>query len=534
MLISSQVKKALSALLQTSSLLLTQKFYLLGIVTTAAVLHLSLVGLHPVHAQEVSFYALGWVGIILLFWRGQYDASGGCSSCLGLVLLFLVIVRPLKLWNLDLTLFWTGPIVAGVGLGLLFIGFPRSQRQWLSFCVLCLMLFPLYLLNFIFAKLLHFSHVTTAISAFLLHYIGIKATYHDVLLTLPQGQVSVNYPCTGGPLIVWLLKLSLIIVIVFPLTKLQKLGLALCACGTGFLIGCIRVGLLAIVVNDHSAFDYWHGTQGGQIFLAAAILTFVVLCNWILPLEEFLPNEQHEQSRGTPTIIKQKWRLPSLATTWIGMVFAAIYLVCVPTAGRQLLPANALPDRLSLNGWHTTEATSLAATRRDAPIASGSGLVQFGKQYRLHKNNQQLEVQMHYVVNTKGEPISSVKSTKTRVKDIQKKIVELDGIGYYELKNDGNIAYLTACINPRGGSTVTRDQFNQNRSNYDFTWSRVVPWVLGKEILKDNRCVWVQISTRLNEANDESAYRLLESVWAANYTAWQSQFPPLASAIRIF
>ena len=132
-----------------------------------------------------------------------------------------------------------------------------------------------------------------------------------MLLTLPQGQVSV-YPCTGGPLIVWLLKLSLLIVLVFPLTKFQKLVLASCACSIGFFIGCIRVGLLAVVVNNRNAFDYWHGTQGGQIFLAAAILTFVVLCNWILPLEECIPNEQHEQSRGTPTIIKQKWRLPSL------------------------------------------------------------------------------------------------------------------------------------------------------------------------------------------------------------------------------
>lgn len=529
MLISSQIKKALSVfLLQAPSLLRTQRFYLIGIVTTASVLHLNLVGLHPIYNHELSFYALGWVSIILLLCRRQHDARVGCfSSCLGLVLLFLVIIRPLKLWNLDLTLFWSGPIVAALGLGLLFIGFPRSQRQWLAFSVLCFMLLPLYLLNLIFAKLLHFSQLTTVISAFLLHYIGIKATYHDVLLTLPQGQVSVNYPCTGGPLIVWLLKLSLLIVIVFPLTKFQKLVLASCACGIGFFIGCIRVGLLAVVVNNRNAFDYWHGTQGGQIFLAAAILTFVFFCNWILPLEELYPTEQHEQSRNATTIIKQKWRLPCLATTWIVLVFAAIYQVFVPTAGRQLLPANAFPDRLSLNGWHLAKATEIKSPLTDALVTSGSGLVQSGKQYRLLKNNQQLEIQMHYVVNTKGEPISDVESTKTRVKDIQKKIIELDGIGYYELKNDGNLVYLTACINPRGGSTVTRAQFNQNRSNYDFTWSRVVPWVLGLEILKDNRCVWVQISTRLNGANDESAYRILESVWAANYSTWQSQFPKL-------
>lgn len=50
-----------------------------------------------------------------------------------------------------------------------------------------------------------------------------------MLLTLPTGQVSVEYACTGGPLIVWLLKPSLLMVILFTLTFLQRLGLALSA-----------------------------------------------------------------------------------------------------------------------------------------------------------------------------------------------------------------------------------------------------------------------------------------------------------------
>ncbi len=122
-----KIKKAKQVfLLQAKSLLLTQRFYLFGIVTTLAVLHLGIVKNHPIETQEISFYALGWAGIILLLWRTrQHDESTALfSNLFGLVLLFLVILRPLNLWNLDLALFRFGPIIAALGLGLLAFGFP--------------------------------------------------------------------------------------------------------------------------------------------------------------------------------------------------------------------------------------------------------------------------------------------------------------------------------------------------------------------------------------------------------------------------
>lgn len=102
--------------------------------------------------------------------------------------------------------------------GLLAFGFPGLLRQWRSLLVLILMLFPYGIFNKILDNWLYFNHLTTVTSAFLLHYVGLKATYQDVLLTLPTGQVTVGYCCTGGNLILWLLGLVLIMEIVFPLT----------------------------------------------------------------------------------------------------------------------------------------------------------------------------------------------------------------------------------------------------------------------------------------------------------------------------
>ena len=296
------------------------------------------------------------------------------------------------------------------------------------------------------------------------------------------------------------------------------------------------------MVNNHRLFEYWHGPVGAQIFLAAATLTYVALCNWLLPSEKlYSKNKHYETSPCAPLLQREgssyppfpcregglgglgqvKWRLPLLATTWIGLVFAAIYL----TASKRLLPAY-IPDTISLNGWQQISATSLKNQKSDTATTPDFQQMLSSKQYRYVKNNQQLEIQMRYFVNTRGEPNPFLsQQTKIPVKDSQKNIKKLDRIGYYEMRIEEQQAYLTACINPRGGSTVTSIQFIHNRYTNDFTLSRVLPWVLGKEVLKDDRCIWAQLSTPLNGTTAMDAYQILESVWAANYSAWQSQFP---------
>lgn len=504
-----------------------QRFYLLGLITTLVVLHLSLVLNHPLQRNLLSDYILFWAGIILLLWRtgDQKDLDSNLlSSLFGLLLLILVIVRPLYLWNLDTALFLGGPLVAFAGLGLIVLGFRGLRRQWHFLLLLCLMVFPTPILTL--EHLLPFTHLTAATSGFLLHYIGFKATYQADLLTLPTGQVLVGYACTGGPLIIYLLKICLLCVIIFPLNWLQKLGLALCAIGTGFGVGCLRVALLATVVNNSDLFHYWHDEKGGQIFLAVATTIFVVLCNWLLPIDEF--NSRKKQLQATPAVGSPQWRIPLLLTTWMGMVLAAVYLVCVPNSRRAI--AYTFPDKFAIKGWQQVSAHPVGApVVKDITAANDSDFMLSGKQYRYRHNNREVDVQMRYIVSTQGDIENYLKKFTeiTQVKDIQKNIRYKDGIGYYVLLTDSNQAYLTACINPRGGSTVTQAQFLHNRNNYDFTSNRILPWLLGTAILKDNRCLWVQLSTPLDGANSEPAYRILESVWAANYTARLTQFPEL-------
>jgi cyanoexosortase A len=522
MSINSQIHQAKQAFILKLALLIKHEcLYFLGIFTTLATLHLNIVWRHPDESAEFTFYALYWAGILFLLWqnRRNTNTTSWFSNLLGLGLLFIVIFRPFHLWQLDLILFRSGSIIAALGIGLISFGFSGLRYHWRPFLLLCLMLLPYGIINNIFAFRLHFSELTATTSAFALHYLGFKATYQGTLVKLPTGQVEVLYYCTGGLLIVWLLKLSLLImVVVFPLTWRQRLGLVLCAFGTGFLVGCFRVALLAVVVNNRSLFDYWHSYTGGSIFMGIATFTYAAISNWILPLENLYSTKKDDIA----TVIVQPKRVLFLAATWIGVVLAAIYSI----ASTKLATASILPDKLSLHSWEQVKVTTINNQQKpETEINPRSKVVHSGKDYSYLKNNQQLQIQMRYVVNTRGDSNPFLKKlNENLVKDSYKNVKYIKGVGYYSLYSDAKQAYLTACINPHGGSTVNSNQFLQNRYTYDLTWSRILPWILGKEVLRDNRCIWAQLSVGLNGVADSEVYPILESSWTANYPGWQSLF----------
>ncbi len=523
-------------LTQFSSLLKSQRFYLLGIATTACVLHLGLVENNPKASPELVQYLICWTIIIIALYRNNGLPNNESntkidSSFIGLVLLFLVIVRLINQWLLDVILLRLTPLITALALGLIAFGWRGTLRQWRLFSLACLMICPIP--DLISEKLLPWNQVTTATSAFILHYLGIKAQYYDVTLMIPTGSVAVGYGCTGAPLIILMLKILVLVAVIFSLTSLQKLKLSLIAIGTGFFLGCVRVAVLVYVVNDNNLFHYWHDAKGSQIFLSIATITFVGFCSWVIPVEDFYPTTPAPQFRFNPndenselrSTITQFWRLPLLAITWLGVVFAAVYLACVPSSGRGRLLAYTFPDS-SLSGWQMVSSKPITLVK---DINPGLEWVQTGKEYRYIYKQQQLEISMLYVVNTLGNADTFFKQLtgNTSVKFSLGKIKQLKSIGYYALTTDSHQAYLTACINPRGGSSVTSAQFLQNRISYDFTWNRITPWLLGTSTLKDNRGVWVQLSIPLDGTTKEQALKTLESIWSDNYPTWQKQFPSL-------
>lgn len=520
MLISNQkINQLIEALsLKLTALLQNQHFYLLAIFSTLAVLHLGMIKNHRLESENITFYILYWGGILYLLWQNPQPEKNPnlFSSLLGLGLLFLVILKPINFWHLDLILFRFGPIIAGLGLGLISFGISGLKHYWRLFFLLLLMLFPYGFINSIFNFRFKFPELTATISAFLLHYLGLGATHSGNLVKLPTGQVEVIYYCTGGLLIVWLLQLTLLImVVVFPLTWKQRWGLLTSAFMTGFLIGCIRVAFLAVVVNDKTVFDYWHSHTGGTVFMAIATITFAALCNWILPIDFLSPQTNWNTNQIT---IATKRRF-LLTFTWLGIILTAIYLM----VSKKPILTRIFPDHIVVKNWQQVKFQPLDQYKYKDPSTDKFEIVESGQNYHYLRNSNKLVVEMRYVINTRGQanPFLS-QFSKEVIAERQNNIKNLQGIGKYTLYSDGKKAYLTACINPRGGSTVTSHQFMGNRYQYDITWNRFMPWLLGHHVLRDDRCLWTQLSVPLNGSIAADIYTALESIWKNNYLTWQS------------
>ncbi len=93
------------------------------------------------------------------------------------------------------------------------------------------------------------------------------------------------------------------------------------------------------------------------------------------------------------------------------------------------------------------------------------------------------------------------------------------------LFKDQNDAYLASCINPRGESTVTIEQFNKNRYDHDIRPERLLRWFLRAESIRDFRCLWVSLSIPITDQRTDEAFSTLEAVWFFWHDWWKPHFP---------
>ncbi len=135
---------------------------------------------------------------------------------------------------------------------------------------------------------------------------------------------------------------------------------------------------------------------------------------------------------------------------------------------------------------------------------------------------------MHYVVGTPGELQTYFQNyTSIQMHDGQllQNLHQQQGVGFYSLFVYQGRSHLSACINPRGGSTVTSAQFLANRYTYDLQVKRLVPWLLGRESLPDRRCLWADLSIPLNKMSAHTTYPVLAQAWSSWYQWWSPRFP---------
>lgn len=213
----------------------------------------------------------------------------------------------------------------------------------------------------------------------------------------------------------------------------------------------------------------------------------------------------------------------SLFTVLIATCTAIGIYLFIPSS--KLRPKYQLPTQITLSEWKFQSSNPLNNLYAQKAIAS---------QRYIYKSDKDevLQIDLLYVNGIVKVPqyLLDLGLNPTKNSIINR---YSQNTGHYLLFSDQKRAYLSSCINPRGGSTITEDQFMQNRNTYDINPERIISYLFGTTDLRDTRCLFTIMSIPLEDQNLDSqnvnsldeSYQKLEKAWTNWHQDRQKNFP---------
>ena len=257
------------------------------------VLGIGLVALHVIlswhvtgQTDQIALNSLYWLAIIALWRKRRGYSSLKKSSCLasglGALLITLIASRSFSLSSGDSSFVRLLPGFIIIGFALVASGF-KLHSYWREGILATVLMIPPIASNYVLEHLLGYQLqiIIAKTSTFFMHYIGFDVQREGIIIGLAHGAVEVEYGCTGGDILILLWQLCIPAILLFPVSRLQKMIMPLWSIALILLLGSVRVAIMAIVVNNTELFEYWHGSAGNQIFSTLGICIFGGICSWL-------------------------------------------------------------------------------------------------------------------------------------------------------------------------------------------------------------------------------------------------------------
>ncbi len=422
------------------------------------------------------------------------------------------------------------PLISATGLALLASGFRRIKQFRRELAII--IIFPLTLISVkLLGTLIQITVISAKLTSFLLWYLGFDSITQGSLVTVNNGSIDILSECTAIPLLIFLLKFSFILAILFP-SMLKNIYLPfILSVVISVIFSTIRLVIIALVVKDKLAFNYWHGSQGGDIFTLLSFLCFGTVILFLSPAQ--IP------SLLTKKAIPHKSRSASWLSvlTGLGLIVILFYFWISPSAGLIQITAYRFPSQISLPGWQFVDSKSLLLPSQqlakennrfqpNTNVQADKGRnILSGQIYHYQKAGQSLTVNFYYIPSSLGdiqayyEQFSDLPNLPKLIKPVEK----VNSQGYNFRFSDSLNHYLTACINSQGKSTVTISQFAAHFYRPYLNPSQWLNILNGKQTLRDRRCIWGQLSLAKADASNTE----LETAWQALLSYWHSNFPRL-------
>lgn len=272
------------------------EFWLLAIAGGLIAVHVSLLWRLTTNLSLVSMNVLSWGALLSLLWDKRHTLkleSDVFSSLLGLLLIGFVILRSMFVVSID-PIFELSPFIAGLGVAMLASGVKGLQQYWLELIIIFAFNAPLGIL----LEQIDISTLTAKFASINLSYLGFEVHRQGVNIILPTGAVEVNRACSGLEGIVRLVRLSVLFLVMFPVTLAKSILVPIVAVLVAFLVNVVRVALMAVLVaySNKAAFEYWHKGDGAQIFFLISTLVFGLFCYFISQQDNHKDREPMETS----------------------------------------------------------------------------------------------------------------------------------------------------------------------------------------------------------------------------------------------
>jgi len=250
-------------------------FWLLVALSTLITINLTIFSKmdNIAHAGMSGLY---WLAVYSLLWdrRKELTFKTKLLPCIigALLIAWTLFVSRSIPTEKENNLLSIAPFVFSCGLALIASGFNGFKQFRGELLIIFFLGVPRVILN----TFTDISPLTAKVSSFILHYMGFQVFLDGVFIHLPEGSVKVYEGCSGVESVTYVLGLSVICLIMFPIAKKLSYIVPLVAIVIGFFINAFRVVLMAILVGigENEAFVYWHEGDGSLIFGMIAVLSF--------------------------------------------------------------------------------------------------------------------------------------------------------------------------------------------------------------------------------------------------------------------
>ncbi|MGG6296554.1 cyanoexosortase A [Leptolyngbya sp. AN02str] len=203
--------------------------------------------------------------------------SNSIASIVGTTLLAFLLIRSLGISSNSFLLAF--PAIAGVGLALVASGVSGLSKFRQEILILVFLGFPRLLLPIFIDP----TALTAKFSALVLWYMGFEVARNGYQIQIGDSAVEVFPGCSGIESICYLLSLAGLFIMMFPLRRIEKVGVAVLAIAIAFIVNGFRVALLAhlVAASLPEAFEYWHEGNGSFIFSMISVAILGLFC-WLL------------------------------------------------------------------------------------------------------------------------------------------------------------------------------------------------------------------------------------------------------------